>query len=465
MAETESPRGAWKVLAVVSLATFMSALDGSVVNVALPVVRSELSAELASMQWVPMAYLLSICALLLPFGRLGDMAGFRLLMGLGFAGFGLASVACGLAQGLWFLVGARAVQGIAAALLMASGPALLSLSFPPSQRGRVLGLQATATYAGLAIGPTVGGLVTDHLGWRWVFWINLPAAAIGTYVLLRERRIAAAHAHRMDGSGAVLFAAALIAGILALEQRGSGGGWAAVLAGACGIFLVLFILRQRRAPDPLLPLWLFRFAPFSAGLAAAFLQYVVIFVPAFLVPFFLQGPLGLSADKAGFIMSVQPLVMVSITGMAGWASDKIGVRWLSAAGMAVLAFALWRLGGTDPQGGVAGVVLSLALLGLGIGLFTSPNNSAILGSAPRDRQGVASALLAAARNVGMVVGVSLAGAVLAHLRPRSGAPDEALLAAFKVGMQLSAGLAVIGVALSLLRPSLRKQQAARAAIK
>jgi len=223
---------------------------------------------------------------------------------------------------------------------------------------------------------------------------------------------------------------------------------------------VLFILRQRKAPDPLLPLWLFRFAPFSAGVAAAFLQYVVIFVPSFLVPFFLQGPLGLSADKAGFIMSVQPLVMVSITGVAGWASDKIGVRWPSAAGMAVLAFALWRLGGTDPQGGVAGVVLSLALLGLGIGLFTSPNNSAILGSAPRDRQGVASALLAAARNVGMVVGVSLAGAVLAHLRQRSGTPDEALLAAFKWGMRLSAGLAAIGVALSLLRPSHRKQPAA-----
>jgi MFS family permease len=326
-------------------------------------------------------------------------------------------------------------------------------------RGRVLGLQGTATFLGLTIGPTLGGLVTHHLGWRWVFWINLPVAAIGAYVLLRERRAPAVPGHKMDFPGAALFAAALIAGILSLEQIGSGRGAAAELAGACGVLLVLFIVRQRKAPEPLLPLWLFRSGAFSAGVAAAFLQYAVIFVPSFLVPFFLQGPMGLSADSAGFIMSAQPVVMVSITALAGWTSDKIGARWPASAGMAVLAFAMWRLGGTDPNGGVVPVVISLALVGLGVGLFTSPNNSAILGSAPRDRQGVASALLAAARNVGMVVGVSLAGTVLAYWRARSGTPDEALLSAFKWGMWLSAALAVAGAVLSLLRPPQRKPQA------
>jgi len=446
-----------QVLGVVSLATFMAALDGSVVNVALPVIRSEFSADVSAMEWVPMAYLLSICALLLPFGRLGDMLGYHRLMGIGFAAFGLASAACGWAGGLWTLVAARAVQGIGAALLMASGPALLSTSFPPESRGRVLGLQATATYAGLAIGPTVGGLVTHHLGWRWVFWINLPAALLGALALLRSPREKAAARHPMDYAGAALFAGALVSAILAVERFGRGAGaGAAGLGAAAAVLGTSFVLRQGRAKVPLLPLAMFRSAAFSAGVVAAFLQYVVIFVPTFLVPFFLQGPLGLAPDRAGLVMSTQPLVMVAITGMAGWASDRVGTRAPAAAGMAVLVVGLWLLSTATPASGSGWVAISLAIIGLGVGLFTSPNNSAILGSAARERQGVASALLAAARNVGMVFGVSLAAAVLSQVRARSQAPEEALLPAFRLAMRIAAALAAAAVVLALLRPTVNK---------
>ncbi len=441
---------AWRALAVVSVATFMAALDGSVVNVALHTIRADFDAPVASMEWVVMSYLLSISALLLPFGKMGDSLGYARLMAVGFVAFGAASVACGAAPGLWSLVLFRGVQGIGAALLMASGPALISTRFPAEARGRALGLQATATYLGLALGPSLGGFITEHLGWRWVFWVNLPIAIPAAVVLLRGAVEKSRARLGVEPLSAVLFATTIVAAILAMEQARSNGTLAIGLGVAAVVLGALFVLRQRRSPRPLLPLDMFRNAAFSAGVATAYLQYLVLFVSNFLVPFFLQGPGGLSPGKAGLLMTAQPLAMVSLTALAGHLSDRIGPRVPSAFGMGVIALALWLLSGLDADASMARSAALLGLLGVGVGFFTSPNNSAILGAAARERQGVASGLLAAARNVGMVSGISVAGVFLGA---SAGGENALIESAFRNGLRVAAVIAVVGFVLALLRPA------------
>ncbi len=457
----EVDAAAWRALAVVSVATFMSALDGSVVNVALPTIRVELGAPVAHMEWVVMSYLLSISALLLPFGKMGDTLGHARLMALGFVGFGAASLACGAAPGLGILVAFRGVQGIGAALLMATGPALISTRFPPQARGRALGLQATATYLGLALGPSLGGLITEHLGWRWVFWVNLPIAIPAAVVLLRgSKRSSEEHASGQTGVdllSATLFATTIVSAILAMEQSRRNAPVALGLGAAAAVLGTAFVWRQRVSPKPLLPLDMFKSAAFSVGVGVAYLQYLVLFVSNFLVPFFLQGPGRMSPGTAGLIMTAQPLAMVALTAFAGYLSDRIGPRVPSAFGMAVLAAGAWLMSGLNPDASPWHAAAGLALLGVGAGFFTSPNNSAILGAASRERQGVASGLLAAARNVGMVSGISVAGAFLGVAGGGRGegqsAAHPAIEHAFRDGLRVAAAIALAGFLLTLLRPA------------
>lgn len=460
MQASHETRRRWIGMAVVMIATFMSAVDGSVVNVALPVIGRELGVGVVSAQWVVSGYLLSISSLLLVFGRLADAWGYGLLLATGFVLFGLSSAACGFSGSLRMLVAARAVQGIGASMLMASGPALVTTSFPGSERGRALGLQATATYLGLALGPFIGGFLTSHFGWHSIFFVNIPIAAGGTTLV-----IAGLHPHRgrerwhFDAAGAALFALGLtlfLFGLARTQQVGWRNAEVLVMLAAGPVLLALFLWREATARAPLLPLALFRSGAFSGGVGAAWLQYLVIFVVIFLAPFYLQRTLSMSPEAAGAVLTSQPAMMVLVTAAAGWLSDRIGTRIPSTAGMIVIAcgtFLLTRLGS---HAGIFHVAAVLALIGLGVGLFTTPNNSAIMGAAPRDRQGVASGLLAAARNVGMVCGVSTGANLLALWQSRLLAagqpPPAAFLQAFQRTLFVAALLALVGAGLCLFRP-------------
>ncbi|WP_437515540.1 MFS transporter [Sorangium sp. So ce1099] len=509
----------YAVLGVVAVGTLMSALGSSLINVAVPLVRRDLGVDIGAASWVLAAYSLSVSALLLPFGRLGDRLGKGRVYAAGFGVFGAGSALSALAPTLASLVAARALQGAGAAMLMANGPALTTAAFPPTQRGRVLGLQATATYLGLSLGPSIGGWLAQRAGWHAAFWINVPISLAGallarSLVWRGAAGVAAGAAPGGAGGGAgsrapaagpdagrgagprpsapgqaaappaldvrarpfpwasaALFGAALSALLVALTRGQRWGVLSLRVVGllALGAFLAAAFVRvERRSPAPLLSAALLAQPAFVAGLAAAFLQYAAVYMMLFLLPFYLQGPLAMSAADAGLVMTVQPAVMAVVTAASGWLSDRVGTRGPALVGMAALAVGLARVATLGAEPDRAGLLAALGLVGLGSGLFTSPNNSRILGAAPREQLGTAAGLLAEARNVGMLCGVAASGAMFAALG--GGQPGElasgeafgAFGAAFRGTMLAASALAALGVGVTAARSSARAGAAAPA---
>ncbi len=451
----------WLVLIVVGVATFMAALDGSVVNIVNPLIQRQYAATVGDVSWVSTAYLLVISSLLLSFGRLGDMLGYKGVYSSGFAIFGTGSLLSGLAPTLGWLVLARVFQGVGAAIMMALGPALITTSFPPFERGRALGLQATLTYTGLTVGPSLGGFIAGRFGWHWVFLINVPVSVLGGLLALTLLRAAGKRtSQRFDLVGAGLLATGLTAILLGLSQ-GETLGWRSpsvtgLLAGGA-VTLALFVLQEGRAAQPMMPLWLLRNRAIAGGVASAFIQYTVVFMLMFLLPFYLLGLRTLSPEQVGFVMTAQPAVMVAVAAFGGWLSDRVGTRAPATAGLAIISAGVLLVSLVGTGASLPVLMAFLGLTGLGSGLFTAPNNSAIMGAAPRDRQGIAAGLLAAARNVGMVSGIAAAGSLFAFLRgslQQGGlAPNAAFLKAFQQTILAAAGLAAFGAVVSFLRPA------------
>ena len=413
----------WSVLVAIGVGTFMSALDGSVVNTVLPLLRRDLATSVAQIEWGSSVYLLVVSALLLAVGRAGDLYGHKRTYLAGFAIFVAASVLCGMAASAQSLIAMRGLQGVGAAMLFANSPAILTKAFPAAQRGRALGTQATFTYLGLTAGPSLGGWLAQSLGWRSVFFINIPVGIAG--MLLAARAIdddrPEERGERFDWAGAALFSGALVTAMIVLNQ-GHAWGWSSppALIGFTGavVLLALFVSVERRRKSPMLDLSLFANRVFTASSVSALLNYITTYCVIFVVPFVLIQARGLPAGRAGLVLTAQPIVMAIVAPLSGSMSDRIGSRLLAFSGMSISAVALVALAFAVEQGSLIAIAGALAMFGLGIGLFVAPNNSALMGAAPRQRQGIAAAVLATARNVGMVLGIGLAGAVfttvLAH---------------------------------------------------
>jgi EmrB/QacA subfamily drug resistance transporter len=451
--EGQDPSKKWWVLAAIGVGTFMSALDGSVVNTLLPVMRGALQTTVAGVEWVVTIYLLVVSGVLLAFGRLGDLRGHKDVYLAGFAGFGLSSALCGLSPSVEWLVAFRAVQAVSAAMLFANAPAILTRAFPPAQRGRALGLQATMTYLGLSTGPLLGGLLAHRFGWQSVFFVNVPVALVGSFMGQRfiERDRPRPEAPAFDLAGAGLFFAGLFTLLLALNQ-GHAWGWTAPatlgLLAFAGLALTAFFAVERKQLHPMLDLSLFERPAFSGAVFSALATYVAIYAILFLVPFYLIQGRHLDPQHAGYVLTAQPLVMMLTAPLAGALSDRVGSRGLVLAGLAIFTVgALWLAhavsGGLHVQ-----VPLALAVCGLGSGSFTAPNNSRLLGAAPRNRQGIASGVLAAARSVGMVLGVGIAGAVYTTVLVRGDADGNT--AAVVGGLRVSAAVLALALATSWL---------------
>jgi EmrB/QacA subfamily drug resistance transporter len=379
------------------------------------------------------------------------VAGFLIFVG--------ASAVCGLASTVTVLVAARTVQAIGAAMLFANSPAILTRSFPPQQRGQALGLQAMMTYLGLTVGPSLGGWLTQSVSWRAVFYINVPVGLLAftlSLVFIPADKPAAAQTEHFDWPGAVLFAAGLGALLLGLNQ-GDAWGWTSPAVLACGaaalILLGSFLRVEMRTPSPMLDLSLFKVRVFSASTASAVLNYVCLYCVIFLMPFYLLQGRGLNPAQAGLLLTAQPIIMAIVAPISGSFSDRIGSRLLATVGMVVMAGGLFLLSSLKPDSANSAILVGLAVTGLGTGIFISPNTSALMGSAPRQRQGIASGILATARNVGMVLGVGLAGAILTSMMASQGAGDQALFTAVHTGLLVGAGVALVGALISLVRGS------------
>jgi EmrB/QacA subfamily drug resistance transporter len=453
--DTLTGNARWWVLVTIGVGTFMSALDGSVVNTLLPILARELHTSVAGIEWVTTVYLLVISALLLSVGRAGDLYGHKRWYLAGFVLFVVGSALCGLAGSAGALVALRAIQALGAAMLMATAPAILTRSFPASQRGRALGALGTFTYLGLTAGPSLGGWLATAFSWRAVFYINVPIGLIAIVLAMRSvpDDRATRGEERFDFVGAALFTAGLVALLIALNQ-GHAWGWASpaviALLVVAVILLGVFVRVENGRPSPMLDLSLFGSRVFSGTTVSALLNYACVYAVLFVLPFLLIQGRGLDAARAGLVLTAQPVIMAVVAPVSGALSDRIGSRIPATTGMLILAAGLVVLSALVVAGSLWAIAGALAIVGFGVGTFVSPNNSALMGAAPRNRQGIASGVLATARNVGMVLGVGLAGAVFTTVIAHSnGTASAALLAGVRASLLVAAGLALLGAATSL----------------
>ncbi|MBN1959811.1 MAG: MFS transporter [Deltaproteobacteria bacterium] len=448
-----SPSNKWFVLFAIGVGTFMSALDSSIVNMLLPVLRQTFHTNVAAIEWVTTVYLFVVSGVLLTFGRLGDLRGHKKLYLTGFIGFMSSSALCGLALTLTWLICCRALQALSAAMLFANSPAILTKTFPATQRGKALGLQATMTYLGLTIGPSLGGMLAQHLSWRAVFYLNVPVGAVALYLGYRSipddnQKHESTH---FDKVGASLFFIGLFSLLLALNQ-GHAWGWSSKiiisLLLSAVIILTIFLKYEYQHQAPMLDLSLFKNLTFSVSAFSANTIYIAMFMLIFLMPFYLIQDRSLNISHAGLIMTAQPATMMIVASIAGALSDRLGVRLISLIGLFVLACGFFWLTYLTSNTPLNHVALNLAICGLGIGLFGSPNNSRLMGAAPRNRQGIAAAILASSRNLGMVLGVATAGAVYTTILAKHG--DDAISTAVTHGFYVSFGIISLSFLILLL---------------
>jgi EmrB/QacA subfamily drug resistance transporter len=411
----------WLVLAAVMLGSFMGPLDASIVNTVLPSITQYFHTDVSIAQWVPTVYLLTISCFILLYGRLGDILGYRRIFLFGLAAFTVNSLLCGLSQSIWMLIAFRALQGLAAGMIMAVGMAIITSSFPPTERGKALGIYAISIAAALGLGPTIGGAVAEHLSWHYVFFINVPIGVIALCCCYRviPQSVTKPGQH-LDWYG-TLAAFIFLLSLLLFANRGQDWGW---LSPACiGLIMialisgVAFIWLERRVKQPMLNLALFKSRVFSFASLSALLNFVAIYAVVFLTPFYLTFVLHYDILKVGLVMAASPVATLFVAPAAGALSDRIGSRGLAFCGMAICATGLFLLSGLGASSSSIDVIWRLIICGVGGGMFQSPNNSAIMGSVPVIHLGTASGMLAAMRNVGMVLGIALAGAVLYNLAP------------------------------------------------
>jgi EmrB/QacA subfamily drug resistance transporter len=453
----EETAGKWWVLVAIGAGTFMSALDGSVVNTTLPLISRSFTSTIAQVEWIITIYLLVLSGLLLSFGRLGDLQGHKRVYIAGFAIFLVSSALCGLASSVNLLILYRGLQALGAAMLMANSPAILTKSFPARQRGQALGLQATMTYLGLTVGPSLGGWLADQFSWRAVFYINVPVGLIA--LALSVRFIQADHpsnvSERFDPLGAFAFMAGLVVLLFGLNQGHAQGWTSPVILGALGVSAVLliwFVRIESRAQSPMLDLQLFRNWGFSGAVISAVLNYTCLYTITFLMPFYLLQGRSFTPTQAGLILTAMPIAMAIVAPISGTLSDRIGTRVLTMIGMAGLALGLYLLSGLGPDTPPAQIALRLSVVGIGVGVFVSPNTSALMGAAPRSRQGIAAGIMATSRNVGMVLGVGLAGAVFMTILSQAGETQSAaLFQALQISFLVSSGIAILGLGVSAIR--------------
>lgn len=468
----------WQILAAVMLGSIMGPLDGSIVNTVLPDITEHFRADIALMQWVPTVYLLTISCLILFYGRLGDMVGYKRVFLLGLGAFIATSVLCGVSQNVWMLIAFRALQALAAGMMMSVGYAIVTTAFPPQERGKAMGIYAVSIAAGLGLGPTLGGLIADNFSWRYIFFINMP---IGLAGLILGGRVIPSGGRKpgqyLDWPGA-LTALIFLFSLLLYANRGEDWGWLSlrgiILLASTGVFGIAFLLIERTARQPMLNLDLFRNRSFALANLSALLSFMSLYAMIFLTPFFLVFVLGFSILKVGLVMIASPMATLIVAPLSGALSDRIGSRWLTVLGMLIAAGALILLSGLDEGSGAFDVIWRLAILGVGSGMFQSPNNSMVMGAVPPMYLGISSGILAAMRNVGMVLGLAVAGGVLYNIAPvtqtmRPGAFGPSEIAEFLDGLRWAyitgAGLAVAAAATSFLAgncPPQRRPQSSNA---
>ncbi|CAN5840473.1 MFS transporter [soil metagenome] len=429
---SEPYRDKWWVMLTVSMGVLLATIDGSIVNVALPGLVRELDTTFSVIQWVSLGYLLTLATLTLGVGRLGDVMGKKRIYTAGFAAFTIASVLCGLAPSVEFLIAFRVVQALGAVMILALGPAVLLEAFPPTQRGRALGMIGTAVSVGVVTGPVVGGILISSFDWRAIFFVNIPVGIAGTLLALRfVPATFPGTRQRFDYAGAAVMSTGLLAASLALTMGQEAGYSSPAIVGLFAVVVVAavwFVRIELESEHPMIQLRIFRSTLLTISVVTGFLQFVALAGTFFLLPFYLEQIQGRPIAQVGLLMGAAPLVLGVVSPLSGSWSDRIGVRPLTLAGLTVTALAYLGFLTLDVDTTALHFTILALPLGAGIGLFQSPNNSAIMGSMPVEYAGVGGGLLTLTRLMGQISGIAILGSLWATRVTAAGGPGDAAAA-------------------------------------
>nr|WP_125700448.1 MFS transporter [Levilactobacillus fuyuanensis] len=406
----------WLILVAVCLFTFMATLDGSIVNIALPVISKDIAIPMNQAEWVVSIYLITICALLLLFGKLGDTRGKIRIFKIGSVLFTVGSLLCGFSVGLGFLLVARVIQAVGAAMTMATNSGIITEVFPFNERGRALGMIGSFVALGSIAGPGVGGLLLAHFNWGYIFWINVPiglvALLIGQRILPKDIMVSQ---QAIDKPGASLFAlmmVTLFAGVFIGQEVGFTKPLILGLFVVAIIATFFFVRLELRIENPILALHLFENKRFTISILCAFLIFVANFFFNVIAPFYLENARGMAANYAGYALMTFPIVQVVVAPIAGSISDRIGPEILTFIGLVLISISQVGYMLSTLATPLWVFMFFIGLVGFGNGVFMAPNNSIVMSSVPMRDLGVAGGVNALAREMGMVVGISIATTVL-----------------------------------------------------
>jgi EmrB/QacA subfamily drug resistance transporter len=405
----------WFVMAAAACEVFLSTIDGSIVNIALNTLVADLHEPLAVVEWVILAYFLVIATLMLSIGRLADMFGKKKLFAAGLAIFTVGSALCGLSPNIYWLIASRVVQAVGASMNMALSTAIVTEAFPNQERGKALGIIGLLVSIGVIAGPTLGGIILQYLTWHWLFFVNLPIGVVGFFMVLRfvpARRPQGNQTFDFYGAGTLFICvASYLLALSFMQIEGFNDPLVYILLAVGVVMTAVFIWVEYKSREPMIDLHLFVNRLFSINLITCFLTFVASAGITLLIPLYLQNVMGFDTQKTGILMVVSPLVMAMVAPFSGAISDRVGSRVLTTIGLVIAGIGYLAFTSLSEHTSTIAYILSYAAIGAGMGIFQAPNNSAVMGSAPKERLGVASGLLSLTRVLGQTAGIAVLGAL------------------------------------------------------
>ncbi len=467
MKQSETGPNKWLIFSLVATGIFMSTLDGSIVHIALPAIMDDFLIPLATLEWIPMIYLLTVSSLLLSFGRLSDIRGRRWVYSRGLFVFSLGSLFCGMAGNATWLIAARSFQGVGAAMIMACTPALVIDTFPASERGKSMGMMGAVVASGLTLGPALGGLILHSFSWQAIFYINIPIGIVTGLIanrLLKGGKADITRPEPFDRAGAFLLTLSLSSFLFAVTHGYEWGYTSFPFFSLLCVSIVsgIWLIRiESRNDHPILKPSLLMIRLFTFPILAAMILFASLFIMVFLMPFYLMYPCGFSEKQAGYIMVTLFIPLFIVSPISGTISDRIGTRILCTLGMGILMIAFFALSQLSPVSDTFPIAWRLILAGIGTALFISPNSAIAMTAVPPAYKGVAAGTVATARNLGMALGIALSGAIfnstfhtlsgglsLKVYRPEL---EPIFMEAFRYAMIAGTIVAGIGMILAFLR--------------
>ena len=449
----------YKFFAVGAIGTFMATLDGSILNVALPSIADDFTAPINLVAWVVLAYALTLISLMVAFGAWTQRRGYNFSYTFGYIFFLIGSSICAMSHSIHMLIVARVIQAIGTAMFAAVGPGLVTTVFPVEERGKGIGIMVMMVSAGFMVGPPLGGWILGQWTWHMIFLINLPVGIVGLFMTRKYFRLLSPPKEKKPIFLPTVMAISLslVTGVFALSQLDEHSPTDPIVWGLALVSVVLFVVFIKLESQPnraVIGLEMFRNRTFSASMLAQFAHFSGMSGVLVLIPFYLERVKLMEPQKVGLFLVILPIMMFVAAPASGRMSDRIGFRLLTSLGMIIMGIGLWFLSGLTVETESWYVVMSLVVVGGGVGLFSTPNSSALMGSVTPEQRAVASSMLATNRNIGMSVGVALSTALFAFFRNRNvGLGDENLIfvESYRPVIYVGMCFAAVGLLFCLIR--------------